>query len=78
MANSTITFTPMDNIDFSKMTVIDNNKVQKRTFDSRMDTFKMKFKQEDERMDTLINASVYDDVVTIDGVPCKLLHMLTK
>ena len=74
--NSTITITPIDNIkDFA---VVNNDLVTRKTYDSDMDVLLMKNKNGKKRMSNLMGVSLYDDLVIIDGVKYKILHMLSK
>lgn len=77
MTQSQVTFTALTNID-ARNVVIDNEKVYTKRYDSYNDTFKMTASGREDRTDTLINVSVYDDVVYFDGVPSKIIIMRTK
>ena len=77
--NATITITPFDNIDYLKMSVIDNKKVEKLTYDAYKDVLDFQDIGLDlVRKDTLINVSLYSDYFLKDGVKYKILHMLTR
>lgn len=73
---SQIEFTPISNI--VNNLIHDPNLISRRRFDSDNDVFKVTNECTRDRMDTLMNISLYNDIVTIDGVECKILSMLTK
>ena len=74
--NSTITITPINNIkDFA---VVNNDLVTRKTFDSDMDVLLMENKNGKRRMSNLMGVSLYDDLVIIEDVKYKVLHMLSK
>lgn len=69
-----ITITPLDNI--KDHAVVDNDKVIKKKFDCRMDNLKFKTGSQ-VRTDTLINASLFDDLLILGGIEYKILRMTT-
>ena len=75
---SQISYTPVSNI--IDGAILDGKLVKSGAYDSYNDTFKMVDKRGfvPDRTDTLINVSLYNDIVIIDGVHCKILGMLTK
>ena len=74
--NSTITITPIDNIkDFA---VVNNDLVTRKTFDSDMAVLLMENKNGKRRMSNLMGVSLYDDLVIIEDIKYKVLHMLSK
>ena len=74
--NSTITITPIDNIkDFA---VVNNDLVIRKTFDSDMAVLLMENKNGKRRMSNLMGVSLYDDLVIIEDIKYKVLHMLSK
>lgn len=76
---STITITPTTNIDFDKMEVIDSKKIEVKEYDGLMDVFTFyNEKAKETRKGTLINVSLYDDVIVDGDVHYKILHMLSK
>ena len=76
MASSKITYTPITNIKDS--VVVDDDLVKVDTYDSYMDVFTMTNPRIGrKRKDTLMNISLYDDIVIIDDVDCKVLRMTT-
>lgn len=74
----TLTYTPLTNVDMEKRVVIDNNLVKKETFGRETLFTMLDTKSGKTRQDKLMNISLYDDIVTINSVDCKPLHMLTK
>jgi len=77
--NSTILITPLENIDYEKLKVIDNDQIIEETHSSNMQVFHFfNQKTKEERMDTLTNVSLYDDLILRDDKRYKILHMLTK
>ncbi len=74
---STIAITPVTNI--KNFAVIDNSKVEKRTYDSDKDNLIFfSTKSDKKRTDTLINVSLYDDLLIEGEVKYKILTMLSK
>lgn len=74
---STIWITPTTNIE--NQAVVDNNKVEEKTYDSHMDVFTFYNKKTDRtRKGTLINVSLYDDVIVEGDVKYVILRMLSK
>jgi hypothetical protein len=74
---STILITPTTNI--VNMAVVDNSKVEKRTYDSDMDVFTFyNVKREHTRKANLMDVSLYDDVIVENDVHYKILRMLSK
>lgn len=74
---STILITPTSNI--LNMAVVDNSKVEKRTYDSNMDVFTFyNVKQGETRKANLMDVSLYDDVIVEKDVHYKILRMLSK
>ena len=74
---SRITITPTTNIKDNK--VIDNTKVQKRTYDSDMDVLTFyDTRRNHTRKANLIGVSLYDDVIVEGDVQYKILQMLSK
>jgi hypothetical protein len=75
--NSTITITPIDNIKNHK--VLNEFLITKETYNTHTDELLMKNKKEGEiRLDTLINVSLYDDLIIKDETEYKILSMFTK
>ncbi len=75
--NSTITITPITNI--KDYRVIDDSKVEIRTYDSDQDYFTFyNVRLQMERKSNLINVSLYEDVIVENGVNYKILRMLSK
>lgn len=76
MAVSVITYTPISNI--ADGVLKDAGIYSRIECDAYNDMFTMKNPKRPDRMDTLINVSLFDDTVVINGQDCKILHMLTK
>jgi hypothetical protein len=75
MSKSTITITPISNIE--NFAVINNELITKETYDSDMDVLLMENKKGKRRMSNLMSVSLYDDIIIKDDVKYKILHMLT-
>lgn len=76
MAKSIVHLTPVSNVMDSKL--IDNTNVIQREFDSYKDAFTFtNINTGHERVDTLINVSLYDDVMTYNDKNYRILHMKT-
>lgn len=76
MSKSTITITPVTNIENSR--VVDNDKVTTETWDSYDPHTFRNVPSDKTRKDTLIHVSLYDDVIVREKEEFKILHMLTK
>lgn len=74
---STIIITPTTNI--KNMRVVDEDKIEKRTYDSNMDVFTF-YNQihKNKRRSNLMSVSLYDDVIVDDDIHYKILQMLSK
>lgn len=76
---SKIVITNINNIDFDKMRVIDDSKIEERIYDSKMDVFTFEnVKSKQLYRGCLINVSLYDDLIVEGEEKFKILHMLTK
>jgi hypothetical protein len=74
-----ITITNINNIDFSENKVIENSKVEKRIFDSYLDSFLFEnINTNKQRKDCLMNVSLFDDLIVIEKEKYKILAMLSK
>lgn len=74
---STITITPTTNVKENR--VVDNSKVEKRTYDTLMDVFTFyDVVQKETREANLMSVSVYNDLIVEGDVKYHILHMLSK
>lgn len=74
---STILITPTTNI--KNLRVVDENKIEKRTYDSDMDVFVLyNQRHQHTRRSNLMNVSLYEDVIVEGDVQYKILRMLSK
>lgn len=74
---STITITPTTNI--KDLQVVDSAKVEKKTYNTRMDTFTFfNVRHQTTRRANLMDVSLYDDVIVENGVHYKILRMVSK
>lgn len=77
--NSTITITPEENIDYNQGKVIDEKKIEKRTYDSYMDVLTFyDTRHKSTRRGNLFSVSLYDDLIVEGEKRYKILHMLSK
>ena len=76
--NSTITITPNTNIDYNKMCIIKDELVSKITFKDK-DTIKIFDKKDEEEKNIyVINVSLFDHLLILDGERYKMLHLFGK
>ena len=74
---STIIITPTTNI--KDYAVVDNTKVEKRTYDSDMDVFTFyNQRYQNTRRSNLMSISLYEDVIVENDIHYKVLQMLSK
>ena len=74
---STIIITPTTNI--KDLRVIDESKIETRTYDSDMDVFTFYSpKYNHTRRSNLMSVSLYEDVIVEGEVNYKILRMLSK
>ncbi len=80
MKQSTITITNVDNIDYNNACVIDESKIEVKTFDSLIDIFTFhNIITCETRRANLMDISLYDDlIINEDGTRSKVLNMVTK
>ena len=71
--------TNVSNINFDKMEVIDNSKVKEYVHDTYNDIFLFEdIRSGIKRKDTLINVSLYDDLIIWGDEKFKILRMISK
>ncbi len=74
---STITITPTTNIKDHR--VVDETKIEKRTYDSDMDVFTFyNARHEHTRRSNLMSVSLFEDVIVEGDIQYKILNMLSK
>lgn len=74
---SEITITPISNI--LNHRVIDEDKIQIRSYDTNMDVFEFyNQRYQESRKSNLMNVSLYDDVIVEGDEKYKILRMLSK
>lgn len=74
---STITITPTTNI--KDLRVVDESKIETRTYDSDMDVFTFYCERDNHtRKSNLMGVSLYEDVIVEGDVKYKILQMLSK
>jgi len=71
-----LVLTPIFNIENGK--IIDDLKVQKRQYNEHSKLEFENIKTKESREDTLINVSIYDDLIIEDEEKLKILSMFTK
>ena len=76
MSKSKVHLTPVSNIVNNHL--VDKTNVIQREFDSLKDGFTfINTNTNEERVDNLMNVSVYDDIMVYENKQYKILHMLT-
>ena len=73
---SEIHITPVSNIVNGKL--LDKTNVVAKVYNTDNDSFTFINVSGETREDTLINASLYDDTLLLDGKHYRILHMLSK
>lgn len=77
MRKSTILITPISNIRNFK--IINEKKIEKRTYDSHMDIFTFYNEKDKEiRRSNLMDVSLYEDLIVENEKQYKILQMLSK
>lgn len=76
--NATMTITPDCNIDYNGMRVINEKAISKKTFRTTEEITIYDLVKQKEEIINVINVSLYEHLIILDGERYKILRMLSQ